>query len=144
MRSYWIPRLCGFAVILGLGLLCGAEQAHATTILGANRVLSRSTHAEAPTSIVGSSGTTCGLIVGSSDFRGSFTAQGNTDPTHTYGCTITFNTAFSSPPVCVASEQSTINGYVSVGTPTTTTLHIGWQTATAAGSPRTFYYSCMP
>jgi endoglucanase len=38
----------------------------------------------------------------------------------------------------MVSEQSTINGYVSVGLPTATTLGIGWQTASA----RNFYYQC--
>lgn len=128
MKISWIRKVFGFGISLGLGLLCGTQQANATGRVS-ERVSGRATHADAPAGITSG----CILVSGSNDFRGSFAASSSV-----LGCTITFNTAFSVAPVCVVAEQSTLNGYVSVGTPTTTTLSIGWQSAFA----RSFYYSC--
>jgi hypothetical protein len=128
MKLSWIHKLSGVGISLGLVLCCGTQQAHATTS-GTGRALVRVTHANTPTVSPG-----CSIAAGSNDFRGTVWSSGTS-------CTITFATAYSSAPVCVASAQSTVNGDFSVGTPTTTSFFIAWTTATTTPY-RNFYYHC--
>lgn len=99
---------------IGIFMFCVSRPAHASPISTAD--------------------TTCALIAGSNNARGGISSDGTRNT-----CIIHFGSdAYANAPVCAISAQSTLNGYVSVGTPSASSFTMGWQTA----APRNFYYQC--